>query len=57
MHRESLPDGSAMELPRGSSVGLDRFGASAPAEVVFEELGFTPEPVADRARALLAAAR
>lgn len=35
------------------SVSLDRFGASAPAEVLFRELGFTPEHVADRARRLL----
>jgi len=30
----------------GSSVAVDRFGASAPAGRVFEELGFTPEAVA-----------
>jgi transketolase len=29
-------------------IGLDRFGASAPAEVIAKELGFTPEAVADR---------
>jgi transketolase len=29
-------------------IGLDRFGASAPAEVIAKELGFTPESVADR---------
>jgi transketolase len=34
-------------------VSLDRFGASAPAEVLFTELGFTPETVAERARGLL----
>jgi transketolase len=34
-------------------VGIDRFGASAPGEKVLAELGFTPEHVADRARALL----
>ncbi|MCE5236515.1 MAG: transketolase [Eubacteriales bacterium] len=30
----------------GKSVGIDRFGASAPAARVFEEYGFTPEHVA-----------
>ncbi|HEX6206777.1 MAG TPA: transketolase [Actinomycetota bacterium] len=35
------------------SVSLDRFGASAPAEVLFREFGFTPEQVAERARRLL----
>ncbi len=34
-------------------VGIDRFGASAPGEVVLAELGFTPENVAARARELL----
>jgi transketolase len=29
-------------------IGLDRFGASAPAEVIARELGFTPEAVAGR---------
>ena len=35
-------------------VSIDRFGASAPGEVVLAELGITPEHVAARARALLA---
>jgi len=39
--------------PAGDVVGLERFGASAPAERIFKELGFTPEHVAARARALL----
>lgn len=34
-------------------VGLDRFGASAPAEVVYRELGLTSEAVAARVRGLL----
>ena len=34
-------------------VSLERFGASAPGDVVLHELGFTPENVADRARRLL----
>jgi transketolase len=40
---------------RGDVVGLDRFGASAPAAEVYQHLNFTPEYVAQRARALLAA--
>jgi transketolase len=35
-------------------VAIDRFGASAPGPTVLAELGFTPENVAERARALLA---
>jgi transketolase len=35
------------------SVAIERFGASAPGDRVLAELGFTPEHVADRARALL----
>jgi transketolase len=37
----------------GDVVGLDRFGASAPASVIFKQLGFTAENVAQRARALV----
>jgi transketolase len=37
----------------GDVVALDHFGASAPAERLFAEYGFTPEHVAARARALL----
>lgn len=40
---------------RGASVGIDRFGASAPAERLFRELGITPESVRDRAKSVLAA--
>jgi transketolase len=32
--------------PRGTSVGVDRFGASAPYERIFEELGLTADAVA-----------
>ncbi|HEV8625286.1 MAG TPA: transketolase, partial [Acidimicrobiia bacterium] len=39
------------------TLGLDRFGASAPGNVALENLGFTPEHVVDRARALLNAER
>jgi transketolase len=37
----------------GDVLGLERFGASAPANRIFAELGFTPESVAERIRALL----
>jgi transketolase len=37
----------------GESIGLDHFGASAPAEVVAEHFGLTPEAVAERARKYL----
>jgi transketolase len=40
----------------GVSVGIDRFGASAPAERIFRELGIAPEAVRDRAKSVLAAA-
>jgi transketolase len=36
------------------SIGLDRFGASAPAAVAMEKFGFTADHVVQRARALLA---
>jgi transketolase len=38
---------------RGASVGVDRFGASAPSPVLFQELGITTHAVLERARALL----
>ena len=37
----------------GDVLGLDRFGASAPGTTVLQELGFTAENIATRARALL----
>jgi transketolase len=39
----------------GDVVGLDRFGESAPAGLLFKHFGITPEAVAARARALVAA--
>ena len=38
-------------------IAIDRFGASAPGDVVLAELGYTPENVVARARALLAVDR
>jgi transketolase len=40
-----------------TSVGLDRFGVSAPNETLFERLGFTPERVAEEAERLLRPSR
>ena len=37
----------------GAIVGLDRFGASAPAPILYEKFGITPEAVARRAREIL----
>jgi transketolase len=37
----------------GQSIGLDRFGASAPAEDLFETFGFTVDNVYARAKSLL----
>ena len=41
--------------PRGDVIGLERFGASAPYQDVFEHLGFTAENIAGRAKALVTA--
>lgn len=38
----------------GAVLGLHRFGASAPGEVLMEKFGFTVEKIVERARALLA---
>ena len=37
----------------GDVIGLDRFGASAPVATVMKELGFTPENIVARAKAVL----
>lgn len=37
----------------GDIIGLDHFGASAPAETIFEQFGFTAENVYQRAKALM----
>ena len=41
--------------PHGDVIGLERFGASAPYQDVFEHLGFTAENIASRAKALVGA--
>lgn len=38
-----------------AAIGLDRFGASAPGEIVRAHLGFTPERVAEEAERLVVA--
>ncbi len=37
----------------GEAIGMTTFGASAPQPVLYEHFGFTPEKVADRARAVV----
>ncbi len=39
--------------PPGASLSLERFGASAPAKVLFEKFGFTPREAARRVKAFL----
>ena len=39
--------GARTSAPDGASIGVDRFGASAPYERIYEELGLTPQAVAD----------
>ncbi|MEO5700695.1 MAG: transketolase [Casimicrobiaceae bacterium] len=46
----------ACDDPTGAVVGIDRFGESAPAGVLFKHFGFTGEHVAAAARAAVAAA-
>jgi len=38
---------------RGDVIGIDRFGASAPAKVLFEKFGITAEDIVNRAKRLL----
>ena len=37
----------------GTTIGISRFGASAPGPVVMREFGFTPEHVVETAKTLL----
>jgi transketolase len=37
----------------GDSIGMTTFGASAPQPALYEHFGFTPEKVAERARAVV----
>lgn len=39
--------------PFGKSIGLDRFGASAPFKTVYEQLGLTPQAVVDAVKGIL----
>ena len=39
---------------RGIAIGIDRYGASAPAKTIFKELGFTTERVVDAVKSLVA---
>jgi transketolase len=41
----------------GAIIGLNRFGASAPGEIVMRELGFTPEHIVKVAKSILAGNR
>ena len=45
--------GERGKFGKADFVGMDRFGASAPAEELFEKFGITADVVAERARALL----
>jgi transketolase len=42
---------------KGASIGLDHFGASAPAKVLYEKFGFTPEAIAAKAKEVLEASK
>jgi transketolase len=39
---------------KGTAIGVDRFGGSAPAEVIYRELGLTPQHIADAVKRLVA---
>lgn len=51
----SVEAGQTMAWPRYSDaqIGVDRFGLSAPAELVYKEFGITPENIAEVAKGLL----
>ncbi len=39
--------------PKGAMIGIDRFGASAPYAVIYEQFGLTPAALAAKAKAVL----
>ena len=41
----------------GAVIGLNRFGASAPGEIVMRELGFTPKHIVKVAKSILSGNR
>jgi transketolase len=41
----------------GEAIGMETFGASAPASTLYKHFGFTPEQVADTARAVVKGAQ
>jgi transketolase len=56
--RVSIEAGSTFGWQRwvgstGRSIGLDRFGASAPAEILFEKFGFTVDAVVNAVEEIL----
>ena len=56
--RLAVEAGASMGLQKyvgldGDVLGIDRFGASAPAGVLFEKFGFTVENVVKKAKALI----
>jgi transketolase len=60
--RVSVEAGSPLGCERyvgleGAIIGLNRFGASAPGEIVMRELGFTPEHIVKVAKSMLAGNR
>jgi transketolase len=60
--RVSVEAGSPLGWERyvgleGAIIGLNRFGASAPGEIVMRELGFTPEQIVKVAKSILAGNR
>jgi transketolase len=42
--------------PGGEAMGIDHFGASAPAKALLEKFGFTAENIVGRVKALLGSA-
>ena len=53
-HPARAASGKVMNADRGEMLGVERFGASAPADILLREYGFTVENVVLRARKLLA---
>jgi transketolase len=56
--RLAVEAGVTLAWPRyvglgGDTLGLDRYGASGPYQVLYQQLGITPDAIVARARALV----
>jgi len=50
---QALPELVSIYWHKGRVIGIDRFGASAPAKVLFEKFGFSIDNIVNQSKKLL----